>query len=282
MDERSHTHEIEIAASAEEVWNAITNPSEIRKWFEEVGELEPREGGTFRFSMAGDEASRIEVWDPPRRFRVASPPTPAPGGGGTPEAAAQSFDYEIESRGNRCILRMTHSGIPLDSSWDPYYDATNTGWGAVFRTMRHIVEEKPGEDVEKFTVFGGTDLSIAEVWRGAFGNGGLFEEIGDRGAETPFDITTSLGDRWSGTILYRRDPEIARNQGGLMTLSVDQLGGALVGVATEPMMGPKNIVGVSIITFDLAYAEAAERYRKLFEESFEVEPLQPTKEESRD
>lgn len=86
MEDRSHTHEIEIAATAEEVWNAITSPSEIRKWFDDVAELEPRQGGTFRFAGQGlpSGASRIDVWDPPRRFKIDSPPAPAPGGGGTP------------------------------------------------------------------------------------------------------------------------------------------------------------------------------------------------------
>ena len=273
MDERSHTHEIEIDASAEEVWNAVTNPSEIRKYFDEVGELEPREGGKFRFSMADDEVSRIEVWDPPRRFKVASPPTPAPGGGGTPERAAQSFDYTIESRGGKSILRMTHSGIPADSSWDPYYDATHNGWGSVFRTMRHIVEEKVGQDVNKFTVFGGTGLSIEEVWKRAFGKGGIFGEIVDRG-EDRFELTTTLGDQWSGKVLHRRDPGASGHDGGTLTLAVDQLDGALVSVATEPMMGPKNIAAANLVVFDSTHAGRAEEYRKVLEESFEIQPLE--------
>lgn len=275
MDTRSHTHEVEIDSSAEEVWSAITNPKEIRKWFDDA-EVEPKEGGAFRFANEEGVAgapSRIDIWDPPLRFKVDTPPTPAPGGGGTPEAAPQSFDYTIESKGGRCILRMTHSGIPADSSWDPYYDATDNGWGTVFTTLRHIVEAKPGDDVEKFSVFGGTNLSIDEVWGRAFGKGGAFEEIADRAAQDLFDITTTLGDRWAGKVLFRRDPEPSRKQGGSMTLSVDQLGGAVVAVATEPMMGPKNIVAATITTFDAAYGEAADQYRKLFEESFEVEPL---------
>ena len=89
VDERSQTHEIEIAASAEEVWSAITDPNEIRKYFDEV-EIEPREGGSFRFSAAEGEASRIDVWDPPRRLVVVSPPVPPPGGGVSPEAAAEA------------------------------------------------------------------------------------------------------------------------------------------------------------------------------------------------
>lgn len=274
--DRSHTHEIEIAGTSQKVWDAITDPNEIRKWFDDVAELEPREGGAFRFAGEGlpSGPSRIEVWDPPRRFRVVSPPTPPPGGGGSPEAAAQSFDYTIEGRGDRCILRMTHSGIPADASWDPYYDGTNNGWGNVLRTISYIVEEKVGGDVKKFTVFGGTDLSIEEVWERAFGEGGAFAEIADRAAGDRFDITTSLGDRWSGKVMYRRDPGPSGQKGGTLTLSVDQLGGALVAVATEPMMGPKNIAAANLVTFDPAHAKLAEQYRKLLEDSFEVQPLQ--------
>ncbi len=59
-----------------------------------------------------------------------------------------------------------------------------------------------------------------------------------------------------------------------MTLAVDQLGRAVVSFATEPMIGAKNIVAANIITFDPVYGDAAERYRKLFEEAFKEERLE--------
>jgi hypothetical protein len=105
------------------------------------------------------------------------------------------------------------------------------------------------------------------------GRGGVLGGISDSGPDDRFDITTSLGDRWSGKVLYRRDPDVSRNQGGSMTIAVDQLGRAVVSFATEPMMGPKNIVAVNIIMFDPAHGNAAERYRKLFEDAFQVEPM---------
>jgi hypothetical protein len=271
MDERAHTHEIQIAATSEEVWEAIANPDEIRKWFEEVAELEPKENGAFRY--AGEEpASRIEIWEPPHRFKVVGPPTPPLGGGGSPEAASQSFDYVIEARGASCTLRMTHSGIPADASWDAYYDGTSNGWDTVLQVMRHIVEEKVGGDIKRLTVFGSTELRIDEIWARAFGADGIIAKLADVPAGTRFDVRTSLGDEWSGKVLHRRVPGTDALNAGTLTFTVDQLGGAVLAVAAEPMLESRRVFATHI-TFDSTYTESVERYRKLLEESFELQPL---------
>jgi uncharacterized protein YndB with AHSA1/START domain len=267
-DERSQTHEVEIAASAEEVWKAVTDPAEIRKYFDEVAELEPRAGGAFRFSTMEGEPARIEVWDPPRRFTVVTPPTPPPGAGATPEAAAQTFEYTIESRGASCVLRLTHSGVPADSSWDDYYDSTNRGWRNVFRTMRYVVEQKLGVDAQKFWNLGGTHLGMEEAWRRALGPDGVLLGLGEHDAGDRFEATTSLGMRWSGTVLSRQEP--SSGAGGVMSFVVDELGGAIVALATEPM-GGQNMVMASIVTFDPAHEGAAKQYLEAFGNAFEAE-----------
>lgn len=60
--ERTYPH------SVERVWAAITEPGELVRWFPSAVELEPREGGTVRFS--GDPYTEgstgvVLTWDPP-------------------------------------------------------------------------------------------------------------------------------------------------------------------------------------------------------------------------
>jgi uncharacterized protein YndB with AHSA1/START domain len=53
------------------VWAAITEPGELVRWFPSAVELEPREGGTVRFSgdpyMEGSSGV-VLTWDPPHRL----------------------------------------------------------------------------------------------------------------------------------------------------------------------------------------------------------------------
>jgi uncharacterized protein YndB with AHSA1/START domain len=63
--ERSYPYPVE------RVWRAVTEPAELVRWFPSAVELEPREGGTVRFS--GDpylEGSTgvVLTWDPPHRL----------------------------------------------------------------------------------------------------------------------------------------------------------------------------------------------------------------------
>jgi uncharacterized protein YndB with AHSA1/START domain len=63
--ERIYPHPVE------RVWAAISAPEQLVRWFPSAVEIEPREGGTVRFS--GDPYSEgssgvVLTWDPPRRL----------------------------------------------------------------------------------------------------------------------------------------------------------------------------------------------------------------------
>ena len=82
--ERSYPHPVE------RVWAAVTEPDQLARWFPSAVELEPRQGGTVRFS--GDPYSEgstgvVLTWDPPHRLAFTWGPdelhlTVADGGGG--------------------------------------------------------------------------------------------------------------------------------------------------------------------------------------------------------
>ena len=63
--ERTYPHPVD------RVWAAVTEPDQLVRWFPSAVELEPREGGTVRFS--GDPYSEgstgvVLAWDPPHRL----------------------------------------------------------------------------------------------------------------------------------------------------------------------------------------------------------------------
>jgi uncharacterized protein YndB with AHSA1/START domain len=45
----THEAKIELPAPAERVWRALTDPAELKRWFAEGVEVEPKQGGKFRF-----------------------------------------------------------------------------------------------------------------------------------------------------------------------------------------------------------------------------------------
>jgi uncharacterized protein YndB with AHSA1/START domain len=62
---------VELAASPERVWTALTDPRELERWFPDaVTDLEARAGGSgwLRWARYGRYAVRFEVFDPPRRL----------------------------------------------------------------------------------------------------------------------------------------------------------------------------------------------------------------------
>lgn len=61
---------LELRAAPERVWRALTEPSEIARWFGDTAELEASAGaeGWFGWKAHGRFAVRVERCEPPRRF----------------------------------------------------------------------------------------------------------------------------------------------------------------------------------------------------------------------
>jgi uncharacterized protein YndB with AHSA1/START domain len=53
--------QVTLPASREEVWDALTDPSQVRRWFGADVDWDLRPGGTARFSSLEDERSRAGV-----------------------------------------------------------------------------------------------------------------------------------------------------------------------------------------------------------------------------
>ena len=71
---KSHESIIEIKATPEQVFRAITEAPEIAKWFAPIARVDPRVGGEYFFSWGpGMEGSTtITAWDPYTHFGTCS------------------------------------------------------------------------------------------------------------------------------------------------------------------------------------------------------------------
>jgi uncharacterized protein YndB with AHSA1/START domain len=114
--------EIELDATPEQVWEAITTGPGIDAWFMGRTEVEPRQGGTARFTLAGStEEATVTAWDPPKRFATRSAESD--------DGRFMAQEFLIEGRGQGgTVLRLVQSGV-LGDDWETEYDALNEGWG---------------------------------------------------------------------------------------------------------------------------------------------------------
>ena len=126
---------VELDASPEDVFRAVTEGTEIAKWFAPEARSTPPEGGkkaTIWFSW-GEGMSvehEIDIYDAPKRVRHAS------GKNGETKAPLYA-DWSIEAReGGKTTLRLVHSGFSAGADWDDEFDAHARGWKLMLENLR--------------------------------------------------------------------------------------------------------------------------------------------------
>jgi len=155
---RSAEGQTEVEATAERVWQALTDGRELVRWFPLDAKVEPRPGGSFYLSWQNEFAAttEIQVWDPPHHLRT--------GWSFHAEGPSQVTDYYIESKGGRTVVRAVTSGFPLDESWDGWVEGTNRGWAFELRSLKHYLERHAGEPRHVVYLRRRIPLSSREAW----------------------------------------------------------------------------------------------------------------------
>jgi uncharacterized protein YndB with AHSA1/START domain len=166
---------IDIDATLEEVWQALTTGEGIARWFGPYAAVTPGEGGSVSVGWSPHEMweTPITVWEPQRRMQTASE-MPSKAGG----MVRLAVDYYLEVQGGRVRVRLVHSGFD-DSSWDDYIDGLDAGWSFFLFNLKHALERHRGVDRvqqsarfrttaragEEHPVFGACGLRLADCSR---------------------------------------------------------------------------------------------------------------------
>ena len=134
---------IDIDATLEEVWQALTTGEGIARWFAPYATVTPGEGGSVSVGWDPNEmwSQPITVWEPQRRMQTASEMPTADG-----RMVRLAVDYYLEARGGRVRVRLVHSGFDDSSSWDDYIDGLEAGWAYFLFTLQHALERHRGVD----------------------------------------------------------------------------------------------------------------------------------------
>lgn len=225
---RSATGRIELQASPERVWKALTDAAELVRWFPLEARVEPGEGGSIFMSWKNEYAgdSAILAWEPHHRLVVSW------GWDEAGEHPPQITEYRIETEAGRTVVNVVTSGFPDDPSWDAYVESTNSGWRFELRSLKEYLERHAGEDRDVVYLRRRTPVDAAEAWTRIFSTDGL----GPR----PFE-----GEVFDA------------HEGRQYAVVGDELGGALFRVSMEPCAADEDMRDVTL--WLQAWGEARDR-----------------------
>ncbi len=132
---------VDIDATLEEVWQALTTGEGIARWFAPHAAVTPGVGGSVSVGWDPKEmwSQPITVWEPMKRLQTASEMPSADG-----RVVRLAVDYYLEARGGRVRVRLVHSGFDDSESWDGYIDGLDAGWTYFLFNLKHALERHRG------------------------------------------------------------------------------------------------------------------------------------------
>ena len=199
---------LDIAATPDEVWRALTEAGELVRWFPMEARVTPGAGGTMLWNWGDGGAweSRIEVWEPGRRLRLvqddARPydtqgrPLPL----GVSEPARIAMEFTLETHRGKTRLRLVHSGFGEGAAWDNEIEGISEGWQAELRCLRHYLERHRGQDRYPGRAMLRTSMPRAAAWERLTGPDGFRVTPSDAKEGDAYSVVTPGGQRFSGTV----------------------------------------------------------------------------------
>jgi small-conductance mechanosensitive channel len=138
---RSHRAEIELSATVEDVWTAVTDIEYLKNWLALDGEFTPQIGRPFSLSLRdGSEITgRIDVFLPPRRMRLVL----ASREGEEPLSSGPiTVDFQLLERDDKVQLIISIVGIPASEDWEEYYRLSDDRWQNALVELKHALHRK--------------------------------------------------------------------------------------------------------------------------------------------
>lgn len=124
-----------IRALPERVFRALTDPSELEKWFVGKAEVDLRPGGALKFTWReGQEAvGAFLIVDPPHRlsFRWQM----------DENLGETTVSIELTPQCAGTQLRLVETGWGNGDDWDRLYNAVDPGWSFFFGRLVAWLEE---------------------------------------------------------------------------------------------------------------------------------------------
>lgn len=121
---------VEVGAPPERVFQLLTEPDELVRWWPDTAEIDARVGGQFRFAFRGGEAvvtGEVARFDPPGALALTWFPS------GRPDVETR-IEFTIEPHGDGgCRVEVVHSGWEDAPELRPMHDE---GWAHFLGRLR--------------------------------------------------------------------------------------------------------------------------------------------------
>ncbi|HEY4155597.1 MAG TPA: SRPBCC family protein [Puia sp.] len=131
-----------LPAPANRVWQALTDSSQMRKWYFDIPEFKPEPGFEFRFTAGSESKTYVHLCKvteviPGRKIAYTWRYQDCPG--------ESEVSFELFPEGSNTRVRVTHSGLesfPQDSK-DFAKESFTEGWNQILGTsLWKFVEAK--------------------------------------------------------------------------------------------------------------------------------------------
>lgn len=205
---RAFEMSLDLAASRDDVWRALTVAEELVRWFPVDARVTPGPGGSMVWSWGEqwDWTTRIDAWEPGRLLRLVQENArpydaegrPVPAGQAAPARIA--IEFMLESHGGTTRLRLVHSGFGTGAAWDDEVEGITEGWQSELASLRHYLERHRGKDRAFGIAWLSTPLSRDEAWTRLVGPGGFQFTPAAVRAGQPYEVLLPGGERLSGTV----------------------------------------------------------------------------------
>ncbi len=211
--------EVRIHAPREAVWAALTEPTQLARWFPPVASGRPGLGEelTFAWGPALQWHTRVVAWEPGRHLvwrdeAVPQPDSPGesgPSGAGStaPPAEPMAVDWTLEASGGQVLVRLVQSGFGEGDSWDDFFDGTDFGWRFYLHALRHYLERHPGKTRDMVWVRRAARGGKTAIWGKVWSAEGLAPSPDASRFATGRALQLQLGaERLSGTVDFVSAP----------------------------------------------------------------------------
>lgn len=174
MSERRAEFQVAVAAPVEDVWRALRDPAEIRRWFGwDYDGIEAEIQQIFLDEAEPSEAELTIRW-------------------------SHGDVFALEALGARTVVRVSRPA-PAEGTWDDVFE----GWRMFVQQLRFALERHPGQERRVFQLGIGRDPSAA-LPADALGLGGLASSAdGQR-----YELDSPVGERLTGVVWYRSPHQI--------------------------------------------------------------------------
>src|SRR5262249_3941679 len=116
--DRSSRHSVGIHASPAEVYQALTDPHELSRWFVSEASIDLRPGGSCGWGFGeGPAAAGPDALVPSGTF-VAIGPQESLRLSHVVEGIETALEFRLDPWRDGCILTVSHAGFPGEESWD--------------------------------------------------------------------------------------------------------------------------------------------------------------------